>query len=386
MSQVSFPEWFCLEERRKNFQIDPERDKAFLFGQPQWEEEINSRLKRAELLGTAVRLLWWGQFGIGKTHRLRHTEYLIRQNGYKYRPCYVVATDIQEKTGFERLHYELVNSLGRDEIRGMVASYILKVKNQVPGIPSTREVCGNVADVDFALRNFGGDNDNLVVPAWRFLCGLPLKGTDLALAGVTKEQLDSSHDFAAVLGAFARIIHLETGDELIYLIDEAENLLKITNRTAEARWQESLRTVLDIQHINLVFTVGAERFNDVPKLFMMSDISRRIQKDNYVHMEAYKLPDVTSFVKDLLKRWIDPSRKAELETNEQFQVQVPDYDSDTYPFTCGGFEKFCEFAVIDPRTAKPSEILPRLNTVAAEAYFKERRLIDRTLLTELGIA
>src|SRR5438128_11842658 len=127
MAKPTFQEWFCLKDGHRNFQIEPVRDRAYLFGQPQWEEEIDSRLKRAELLGTPVRLLWWGQYGIGKTHRLHHTQFLVQQNGFRYRPCYVIASDVQEKTGFERLHYELVNSVGREEDQKLVASDLLKV-------------------------------------------------------------------------------------------------------------------------------------------------------------------------------------------------------------------------------------------------------------------
>ena len=56
-------------------------------------------------------------------------------------------------------------------------------------------------EVASALRNFGGENEQLVLPSWRFLCGLKLKGNDPTLANVTKDQLDSSNEFAAVLGA-----------------------------------------------------------------------------------------------------------------------------------------------------------------------------------------
>jgi hypothetical protein len=63
-----------------------------------------------------------------------------------------------------------------------------------------------------------------------------------------------------------------------------------------------------------------------------------------------------------------------------------DYDPDLYPFTTGGFEKFCDWAVVDQRTAKPSEIISRLNNIAAEAYFRDQRLINKNLLTDLGIA
>lgn len=387
MSKETFQQWFCLREERRNFQIDPVRDQEFLFGKREWEDQINSRLKRAELLGTPVRLLWWGQFGIGKTHRLRHTEYLVQKNGYRYHPCYVLASDLQEKTGFERLHYELVSSLGRDEMRKFVTSYLLKLRPTPPaGLPSLKEVAGNSADVEAALKSFGGDNDNLVLPAWRFLCGLELKGNDLALAGVTKPGLDSSHDFSAVLGALAKVVYLETGNELLYLIDEFENVERITNKTAFARWQESLRSMLDLNHISLVITVGSERFQDVPRLIIQPDIVRRIQKDNYLPMEAFKLLDAQTFVKGLLGQWVDPEKRTALEAEANLAGSVADYDPAFYPFTAGGFEKYCEFAVVDPRTAKPSEIISRLDNIAAEAYFRDRRLITKDHLIDMGIA
>ena len=386
MNKPSFQEWFSLKEGRKNFQIDPVQDQAFLFGEPTWEAEIDSRLAQAQALGTPVRVVWWGQFGIGKTHRLRHTEYLIRKNSYQYHTCYVVASDVQEKTGFDRLHYELINALKREEMRSLVSSYLLKLRNQIPGIPQLTDICGNSGDVAPALRGFGSDNENMVLPAWRFLSGLKLKGNDLALAGVTKDGLDSSNDFSAVLGAFATIIQLETGKELLYLIDEMENLTKVTNKTAEARWQESLRAMLDIKNLSFVATVGAERMTDLPKIILQPDIVRRVGRDNYLTMEAYKAPVAKSFVKGLLGNWIDPSKRDAVAAAEKFEENIPDYDSELYPFTAGGFEKFCDYAVVDPRTAKPSEIIARMNHVAFEAFFRNRRLINRDHLTEMGIA
>ena len=107
----TFADWFCLAPGRRNFSIDPVRDQEYLFGEPEWQQQIDRRLERSQLLGTPIRLVWWGQYGIGKTHRLRHTEYLIKTKGYNYFPRYLVASDIAEKTGFGRLHFELVNAL-----------------------------------------------------------------------------------------------------------------------------------------------------------------------------------------------------------------------------------------------------------------------------------
>jgi len=384
MSNTEFSEWFCLAADRRNFQIDPQRDKAFLFGEPTWENEIDSRLRRAQLLGEPVRLVWWGQYGIGKTHRLHHTEHLVNTKGYKYLTSYVVASDIQDKTGFDRLHYEMVNSLGKDQMRHMVSHYLLKVQTDPASVPAVRDVCSGIGDVESAFRSFGGYNDQLVTPGWRFLCGLKLKDTDLALANVTKNSLDSSLDFAAVIAAFATIVGLESGRELLFLMDECENLARVTNKSAENRWQETIRSLLDIRNVSLVFAIGAERQDNLPKVILQPDIVRRIQKDNYLQMAAFTGPVARHFLTGLLRQWIDNDRRAALEA--EGALSGTDYTPDSYPFTTAAFTKFCEWAVVDPRAAKPSVIIDKLNNVAAEAFFKKERLISLDVLADVGIA
>jgi hypothetical protein len=382
MSKLAFSDWFCLVDGRRNFQIDPTRDREFLFGEPIWERDIEARLKRAQLLGEPVRLVWWGQYGIGKTHRLRHTEHLVVTNSYRYQTSYVVAADIQDKTGFDRLHYELVNSLSKDRMREHVSSYLLKLRTQAESVPTLTDVARNVGDVEAALRSFGGDNAQLVTPAWRFLCGLELKGNDLALANVTKSSLDSSLDFIAVLSALATIFALETGKELLFLVDECENFARVTNKAAENRWQESIRSLLDVKNIGLVMAVGAERQENLPKIILQPDIVRRIQKDNYVQMAAFTKPVARSFIEGMLRQWIDPAKVAALD--EELRTDSG-FDPGAYPFTRNAFEKFCEWAVVDPRAAKPSVIIDKLNNLAAEAYFRDDRLITTDVLTEVGI-
>jgi hypothetical protein len=382
MSKPEFPDWFCLSDGRRNFQIDPVRDKAFLFGETTWERDIDTRLRRAQLLGEPVRLVWWGQYGIGKTHRLRHTEHLVGTHGYRYHTSYVVAADIQDKTGFDRLHYELVNSLSKDRMREHVSSYLLKLRTQPDTMPALTDVARNVGDVEAALRSFGGDNEQLVTPAWRFLCGLELKGNDLALANVTKSALDSSLDFIAVLSALASIFALETGKEVLFLVDECENLARVTNKAAENRWQESIRSLLDLKNIGLVMAVGAERQDNLPKIILQPDIVRRIQKDNYVQMAAFTKSVARNFIEGMLKQWVDPAKVA---TREDELRGDPGFEETCFPFTRNSFDKFCEWAVVDPRAAKPSVIIDKLNSIAAEAYFRDSRLITADILTDVGI-
>ena len=384
MSKSDFNEWFCLSVNRKNFSIDPRLDDDILFGRPEWEKQIDDRLKESQLLNTPIRLVWWGQYGIGKTHRLRHMQYLVKNRDYRYYPCYLVAADIQEKTGFERLHYELVSALGKDTMRDFVKSYFMKASAGT--VPDFATICNDVADVRMALETFGGPSERPVGTAWQFLCGRKLDKSDLDIVGVGRPELERAGDYAAVIQALASIIEAETGKQLLYLIDEGENTTRITNRTAEARWNESIRALLDLNNLSIVLTVGAEKSDNLPVLILRPDIVRRIQTDNYVQMDAFKTPDADKFIRDLLAKWIDRAKLSSLEAAENLSSTVPDYDPEVYPFTGGGFQMFCDGVTVDPRSAKPSEIIAKLNNVAAQAYFDDRRLINRDHLTSMGFA
>jgi len=374
-----------LANGRKNFQIDPLLDNLFLFGDQEEEKTIRTRLKRAQALSLPMHLVWWGQYGIGKTHRLRHTARVIKDEGFNFDPYYVICGDIHDKTGFDRLHYQMVSVLDMKIIRVHVTDYILKIRNNPGSLPSLDDLCGTSVDVKAALKQFGSDNDIASKPAWQFLCGLETDNPDAV--GVTRPKLELTGDFEAVFRALATIVEAQTGKQLFYFIDETEKLTRITNKTAEAAWNETLRAILDIKNLNLVMSVGAEKLDQLPKLILMPDIVRRIQKTNYVIMESFKVAGATTFVDDLLKKWINPVQRDALAAAEKFTDRYPDYVNECYPFVSKkAFGMFIENVTVDAKEAKPSVILERLNTAAAEAFFRKEKLITTDLLADLNYA
>lgn len=386
MAANDFAKWFCLKAERRNFSIDPLEDNSCLFGDPEEDANIKNRLHRAQLLSVPVRLVWLGQYGIGKTHRLRHTSHTIKANEFRYRPYYVVCGDIDDKTRFDRLHYQLVNTLEREPMRQLVTEYLLRIRNGEP-LPKFDEICGTSSDAARAFENFGSGNPQLALPAWQFLCGLTLKGNEIQLAGVTKPALNLTNDYVAVLATLATIFEKQTGDQLFYLIDETEKLTRVTNKAAEAAWNETLRAMLDIKNLNVIMTVGAEKTDQLPTLLMFPDIVRRIQRDNYIMMEAFSNPLAEKFVKQMLTQWVDPLLKSELEVRETFAGSIDSYESGLYPFANpSAFNQFIENMVVDPREAKPSVILDKLNMVAVETMLQNERLISCNLLSSFGYA
>lgn len=387
MSAVTFAEWFCLKNGRVNFQIRPDRDHQFMFGNKAWREQIRRELQRALLLHTPVRIVWWGDYGIGKTQRLRYMEHLINTEFVdrtpSFYPVVVTTRDLQDKSGFEQLHYELVSRLGFDRMRRATVSYAKKLWTGATG-PTPFEQLTTSEDVLNAFRVLGADNDRFAETAWRFLAGQDV-GNDMLVANVHKGEIDSSIEFADVLKVFATIIEVELGKQLFYLVDQVEALSKITNKNAEARWVETLRAVLDVPNLSLVLALGASRLDGIPAIAYAAEIVRRFTVDKYIQMPAYETPDAEAFVLDLLKNLIDAERRRALETSLDFCSTIPGYQAEYYPFTENAYRKFCRYFGEQPKIGKPAEIIPKLDFLAAEAFIHERRIIDEDFLVQQGI-
>ena len=387
MPSESFPNWFCLNDGRVNFQISPDRDHQFMFGNVKWRDDIRRELERSLLLQNPVRIVWWGDYGIGKTQRLRYMEHLINTDFADRKPSFypvvVTTRDLQDKSGFEQLHYQLVNQLKFEQMRQATVAYAKKLWTGVPG-PIPFEQLTTSEDVLNACRILGGDNTRFAETAWRFLAGQEV-GNGMEVANVHKVALDSSVEFADVLKVFATIIEVELGKQLFYMVDQVEALSKITNKNAEARWVETIRAVLDIPNLSIVLALGASRLDGIPAIVYAAEIVRRFTVDKYIQMAAYETPEAEAFVKDLLKSLIDTNKRQALEAGEHLTNTVSGYSSECYPFTQKAFHKFCRYFGEQPKIGKPAEIIPKLNFLAAEAYIQSKRIIDEDFLVQQGI-
>jgi hypothetical protein len=387
MSTTSFADWFCLQEGRANFQIRPDRDHQFMFGNVRWREDIRRELQRALLLSNPVRIVWWGDYGIGKTQRLRYMEYLIGKEFSTQHPSFfpvvVTTRDLQDKSGFEQLHSELVGRLKFDEMRKATVAYAKKLWTGQPG-PIAFDLLTTSEDVLNAFRILGGDNEQFAATAWRFLQGQDVKN-QMAAANVHKEYLDSSVEFADVLKIFATIIEIECGKQLFYMVDQVEALSKITNKNAEARWVETLRAVLDVPNLSIVLAIGASRVEGIPSIVYAPEIVRRFTVDKYIQMAAYETAEAEAFVADLLGSLIDTAKRTALEAAEGWATKLPGYQPQFYPFTEKAYRKFCRYFGEQPKIGKPAEIIPKLDFLTAEAFMQQKRLIDEDFLVQQGI-
>ena len=383
MTDGDFRDWFCLKDGRDNYSIVPERDQEFLFGEAEWRDQIEEALKVSLYLKEPVRLVWWGQYGIGKTHRVLYMKHVIARDKMSFYPVYVLSRDVADKSGFERLHYDLVNSLVYQQMRSLVASYLKKIELGISKAELFDRLT-SVVDVANAMRRLGDSEDDISSASWRFLTGQELSKDQLKLAKVSKNEMDSSVEYAATLKCLATVIQAETEKQLLYLIDQAEAFTKITNRNAEAAWVETFRAILDLPNVGIVFCIGAERMEGIPTIVLAPEIVSRFKQNNYLQIPAYEQQVAADFLKGLLGEWTDRS-KLDAAVREHDLSKVAGFDRSTYPFTDTAFDVFCRFLTIDPRLAKPREIIERLNKATVTAFMRHERVITPDVLTRQGI-
>lgn len=390
---MSYPEWFCLRAGRENFHVDPDRDHQFLFGKGEWKDDIDSRLRRVLALKEPVRLVWWGQYGIGKTHRMKFMDYWITDRCLALYPLHVVCRDIDEKSTFERLHYDLVNNLGRERMQPLVTRYFRRLEEGETDVVPLEQLTPS-SDVIAAFQRFAVSastmrtDDSMQMASWKFLTGGQLDAKECSLAGVSRKGIDSSVEYAGVLRVFGSVIAAETGKQLVYLVDQVEALSKIRQRSVEGRWIETLRAVLDIRNVGFVMAIGAEhRFDEIPPIMLAPEIVRRFTINNYLEIGAFKRDQTAQFLEGLFSEWIDGDKRDAVAAEEGWLSSSVDFDPDTYPLTKRAWDTLCRFCSdeLDVNVAKPSEIIETMNRITYEAYSTGRRIIDESFLKTQGI-
>ncbi len=388
---TEFAEWFSLKPGRFNFEINPERDprdQQFLFGREDWKGNLHQLLETCLLLRQPVRLVLWGQYGIGKTHRIYYLKHHIQEKGLRIQPVYVVCRDINEKSTFGRLHFDLVNNVGREFFTECAEEYWRQVRTGAAGFAPLGELCPN-ADIVRAVDKLGLPKDSKkpaeVAAAWKFLTGLELDVEEQLRIDVTADQIESSTEYAGVLKLLGHVIFKTRGLHLMYLVDQVEALSRPSNKPAEVVWVETLRAILDLPEVGLVVAIGADHMDQLPRIMTKPEIVRRFRLSNYVQMAAYKRGDTTSFISGLLQEWTDGERRDALAKKHGWDEKV--YKPECYPFTFDAFDVFCRHFSdeFDPNHAKPSEIIDRLNRVAVHAFRDKKPLIDKAVLEQNGI-
>ncbi len=126
-------------------------------------------------------MILYGDWGVGKTHTMRHIEHEMQaSNPDRALTVFVELPDITKKATFQVAHAALLDAVGVDRAKKWVLLYHTKHPNDARDIIQDFTQSGDIA---IAFTNLLGVGDASRI-AWDWLRGVKLMAADARLAGL----------------------------------------------------------------------------------------------------------------------------------------------------------------------------------------------------------
>src|SRR4051812_40799745 len=110
--------WFGLKEQHRDFSIQTDEDSRLFFARHELDEDLNRRLRRAFRTDSPLKMVLYGDWGVGKTHTMRHVQYVIEnEQSYSALVVFVELPDITKRWSFQVAHAALLDALGIDRAK-----------------------------------------------------------------------------------------------------------------------------------------------------------------------------------------------------------------------------------------------------------------------------
>jgi hypothetical protein len=389
---VPLREYFCLRDR-ESFSIDPWRDSKVYFGDQQLAERITRRIESDFVQPRGVpKFFITGSFGSGKTHTLAHIQFqLTTKFGEMYptEPIYLDIAPLTSRERYERIHGRLMDAIGLNRARLAVES-VADAMSEVDKVEGFLQ-SGVLPFGDEALRSsqanvfrnllFGGRQMQL---SWEWMRGRKTTVDEAQMLG-TQKHLAEPQDFVNCLLNLGALHVKGTGKRIVFLVDEAEAIRRVTNPDSQAELIHAVRILLENTNsfIGFVFAIQAEAgMEDIGEFFEAPDIMRRVDfAQGYIDLNGLvlRVEDVEDFIRQTLAYLVD-QRKAE----GIIAAESLDTSADLFPFTNDGLKSISTHISDNPSRALPAAIISWMSNAAIEAW--RRRLdLDRHQLVEESI-
>src|SRR5436190_18582946 len=110
--------WFGLKDGHNDFSIENDSDAELFFARHELDEKLNAILRRSFRTGNPPKMVLYGDWGVGKTHTMRHVEFVIEHNAsFEATVVFVEMPDIVSKATFQVAHASLLDALGIDRAK-----------------------------------------------------------------------------------------------------------------------------------------------------------------------------------------------------------------------------------------------------------------------------
>jgi hypothetical protein len=379
--------WFSLKPNRDNFKPQVFEDRRLIFcHEDQLSHQILNGIQMRFAANEPVKMLLFGDWGVGKTHTANHICWWLDQYkaDYPSTPVMIEIGDITPKSRFDVLVRPFLDKLGINFVIELASKF--QAINQ--NVPKALQDVGVPLYIATVISKF-----NMAVPGMTPPAIVPeafniLRGKKPQSGGATLglgEQITDSADLYSVLLAIGHMHRIVHGNRLLFIADEAAKLDKVSNDEAtEAHWIATNRLIFDDENktFGFIYTLSAKGESNLPPAIWDPQVQNRIGSANKCELKTLASGDVTNFLRKLVEEFVDKNAVEELAKKG---VINGDYEWDAYPFTKAAKAEFIDYYQRSQENSKPRDISDRLNTVGFIALKKNSRLITPECLRESGM-
>ncbi|HEV2395037.1 MAG TPA: hypothetical protein VG146_22025 [Verrucomicrobiae bacterium] len=204
---LTLEDWFCMKNGRSSFLPRIPEDAELIFCHDQvLNGEILASIEATFAKGEPVKMLVYGDWGVGKTHLLYHIQYWLKQKeaDYPVTPLIIEIGDLTKVSRFDEVVRPFLNKLGLETIIQLINDY-RGVKPNVTLALRDAGVSSQVAEAfsKLLLAAPGSSPPPDVLRAFEYL-----KGKNVGKAGTgsgLSDPLNQSQDLFDVLKALGEM-------------------------------------------------------------------------------------------------------------------------------------------------------------------------------------
>jgi hypothetical protein len=371
--------WFGLKEEHNDFAIETDVDARLFFARNDIGETLNSILKRSFRTGNPPKMVLYGDWGVGKTHTMRHIEYVIDNNDdFPAKIVFRELPDIAKKSTFQVAHSALLDALGFDVAKEWMVKFFTNHASEDP--KQLIQDYSQSGDIAIAFVSLIGHGDTSRT-AWDWLRGVNLKASELKNAGLGP-ILAQSNEFVSVLQMFGRLCNEAQNEMLIFMLDEATKLGYVQDQDAIYHWTNALKCIADQQtkEIGFIVSISCTDPDEMALPLLDEQVRTRFSKDNYIMLTTLGEAETKAFISCLLAEWIDDTKRATLMSTHASDADGEAISPASFPFTDEGFDFAVAYACSDGGITRPRDIQQTLDNLFNRAIDDDRHILSSEYL------
>lgn len=362
----SIAEWFGLKSEHQNFFIESDANAAMLFSRSELDTTIRRLLRRSFRNRLPPKFVLWGDWGVGKTHVMKHIMYWMEtQPEFSANCAFVEIPDLSAKSTFAVLHAALMDAVGMDRVKTWMFQY--NAKFQTATMKNLKEVAGQSEDIARAFNTLLTFGDSARV-GWDWLRATALSAVDARGVGLPP-ALEQSQHLVAVLRVLG-VLSKEVEDKmLVLMVDEAARLEVVSKPEAIGHWMNAFRLLSDPGSRELGFVVSGS-FTDFDRIVPMLNeemVIRRFGRENYLQLSRFEASAAKEFASALLYAWIDAEKRSYISSTFVGETAGESVADTSFPFTERGLELFVEYSCRDGGVVTPAKVQQDLDNFVNRA-------------------